>query len=340
MRPATVVSRHGYSMTDLLCVMCVAGIVVSVGLPLISAARKQTRADLSRARLVELSKLQLRYANDNGGTFYFPWQRSSSSESQYRFLINVGGSNGTTWGVVPSGFGGESMGMSWYSHMQGEMSDIAAKTSLVQFAPDDSVRVSQMRSVLASGNDANLALWGGSYQLSPTVWFKPAMYAGATDRANLNSLNLRPNRIDDIVNPSAKVLLSERLGFYNAAGSPIGVLSQPRTWAHPSARVNASLMDGSVLAIDMQAVESLATSSNPAINSVFMPSGGWKAYSIQDLTDDMLPSVNPYPAGLTDFRAFFWATRNGVAGRDIDRERVRRFTPQNISPAGQITPIQ
>lgn len=333
MRPATVVSRHGYSMTDLLCIMCVAGIVVSVGLPLISAARKQTRADLSRARLVELSKLQLRYANDYGGTFYFPWVQQPFASG-----FSIHARSGGLWKLTTSG---EQLGMMWYSHLQQEYGTIAEKGELTQFAPDDAMRVGQFRDAINTRPDwIEDGIWACSYQLSPTVWYKPSMYAAENSRNDHISSNLRPNRIDDVANPSSKVLLFERLGFYNAAGSPVGVSGQPRTWAHPDARVNVSLVDGSVVPIEMQAVDALATSADPWINSVFMPSGTWKLGLAQGLTDDMLPPVNPYPAGLTDFRAFFWATRNGVAGRDIDRERMGRVKPQNISPMMTVQPIQ
>jgi hypothetical protein len=212
----------------------------------------------------------------------------------------------------------------------------------VQFAPDDGLLVSRMRAEVAKGG--TYSTWSGSFCYSPTMWFKPSTFAAESARATSNTSNLTPQRVDAVAFPSAKVLLFERLGFYNSSGFPVGVSRQAPTWANPEARVNVSMMDGSVLPVEMASVNALATSTDANVRAVFHPSGPLKLYSDTspgyEFNDDMVPPVNPFPAGQSDFRSFFWATRNGVQGRDLDRSRATEIRPRDIAGSGVVSSVK
>jgi hypothetical protein len=330
--------RSGHSLTSVLGVVAAAAVLASVVVPITQAQSKRTRADASRYRMGELSKMHFRYAAQNGGKMYFPWYGSPSAG--YRFAFAAGAGVGGLW-VVSSAAAAESLNLNAYSIMnQGAGDDV--RTDLVQFAPDDGLLVSRMRAKVASGGIS--AWWSGSFCYSPTMWFKPSTFAAESARATSSASNLTPQRVDAVAFPSAKVLLFERLGFYNSSGFPVGVSRQAPTWANPEARVNVSMMDGSVLPVEMASVNALATSTDASVRAVFHPSGPLKLYSDTspgyEFNDDMVPPVNPFPAGQSDFRSFFWATRNGVQGRDLDRSRATEMRPRDIAGSGVVSSLK
>ncbi|MDX2117448.1 MAG: hypothetical protein SFY96_04615 [Planctomycetota bacterium] len=325
--------RCGHSLTSVLGVVAAAAVLASVVVPITQAQSKRTRADASRYRMGELSKMHFRYAAQNGGKMYFPWYGSPREGYGFRYVDR----RDWLW-VYSSPAAAETMSLDTYALLNGK-AGLDVRTDLVQFAPDDGLLVSRMRASVAAGDFA--PTWSGSFCYSPTMWFKPSTFAAESARATSSASNLTPQRVDAVAFPSAKVLLFERLGFYNSSGFPVGVSRQAPTWANPEARVNVSMMDGSVLPVEMASVNGLATSTDASVRAVFHPSGPLKLYSDTspgyEFNDDMVPPVNPFPAGQSDFRSFFWATRNGVQGRDFDRSRATEIRPRDIAGSGVVS---
>lgn len=119
--------------------------------------------------------------------------------------------------------------------------------------------------------------------------------------------------------PHRKVLLFERFSFFDSVGNRV---ASPLLFARSPGWTNVAMADGSVRFQSMSAIQTLADSTDSAIFRVFRPSGRWFAnrntVSGFDFYTDGLetPTFSPW--------AYFWATRNGLAGRDIDRTGLAR----------------
>jgi hypothetical protein len=140
----------------------------------------------------------------------------------------------------------------------------------------------------------------------------------------------RRNRLDDVVSPQAKVLCFERFDYRKPSHRTLsgGREEGFANWNHPDATSRFATMDGSVSSVKMSILYTLASGHqtpgdqfNRALADTFLPSGNWNphpgtlAYYSMDrdgLQNGSTAQNGPYPS-------FFWATRKGVQGRDINR---------------------
>ena len=174
-----------------------------------------------------------------------------------------------------------------------------------------------------------------SYWYSPVFWLSEERYRGPLllplgGSAN-NAKYLARHRFDTAQFSSLKVMLFERFDSSQrkrptgVAGGQIEAMPQ---WNNPAARPQATFVDGSVSEVKMNAVHALGESTLPEINSVFRPSGYYNPspqYAQKWLEDVDHNGTDPYEtggapyAGTTGWRAYFYATRNGIRGRDVQK---------------------
>jgi hypothetical protein len=183
-------------------------------------------------------------------------------------------------------------------------------------------------------------LWPTSYWASPTTWLNALPYKTAS-RVPVGGPDVRywnRNRFDDIVNPSGKAILFERFDF-SRSSRPSRAGGREKfnpTFNNPEASTRLALGDGGVLTwklADLYAKISPLT-SNPTTINMYTPAGD---FEIPDmiLGDPDLPGGGPGVAigkdglengdgsmlgiagGFWKFKGFFFATRNGIQGRDI-----------------------
>ncbi len=117
----------------------------------------------------------------------------------------------------------------------------------------------------------------------------------------------------------------------------------PPTWNNPGARVNVGVADGSAATIQMRAVYRLLTTGSDISKEAFRPAGLWNPTSAElgdpdgngftgalnvpggndnhQLLNDALENGGNGPGSgggnFGVYPAFFWATRDGIKGRDI-----------------------
>lgn len=167
---------------------------------------------------------------------------------------------------------------------------------------------------------------------------------------------LRRNRIDEVAFPGQKVVVWQRFDanserrteftsdLNGSTSQSLGDRPFPPTWNNPGARVPIGLADGSAVTYQMRNTYRLLTTGPTQAREAFRPTGMWDpapavlgdptpngfngnlgmvpgSTPSHQLNQDALenggtyPNLGPGPLG--KYPAFFWATRDGIKGRDI-----------------------
>jgi len=307
--------RRGFALTDLLACFCLIGLVAAMLAPAFKRNRDVMSYQTSRARLATCAQMQLDYAASQNNEFYHPWRAQTPFGSWYSFPSAF--DPGAIWffNTREAAYTADVFAAFAYWGVN-ERQPLKALLSPVQYSPVDTVVYSANKFVIEPLVDPAQRRWyalNGSFWMTPTVWFDNARYQ-FLNRANPSADNLRRNKTDDVVYNDSKVLLFDRLGFFDAGGNAVSGIAP--TWCNPAARPNVAMMDGSVTQANTADLQALATSSDVAVRAVFTPSGRWRP-TTGSLSDVGLDTQNLQNS--SNWYAFFWGTRNGLAGRDIDR---------------------
>jgi hypothetical protein len=174
-----------------------------------------------------------------------------------------------------------------------------------------------------------------TYWLSPTLWFAPERYAAETFQpVSFTDTDgarwFRRNRFDQVVFPTAKAMIFERFDFSTRKRvAQSGTVDLPPQFNNPSGKPRVAFVDASVSEVAVGKVATLAASTDPAVRRVYRPSGLWSAgqYQMSLATcggygASVNGVVDPFETGESGTLAgpqYFWATRNGIRGRDVQR---------------------
>jgi hypothetical protein len=237
----------------------------------------------------------------------------------------------------PAGRCSELFAMYWASQMTGYIGNDDFGSAVIA-APYDQPTAARRAYQLTHVNPTYGLEWGAfdsSYLYPPTFWFSHERYRNATSTP-VSAIRtdgdryLRRNRFDDVPYPTAKVLLVERFDYTRKNRAGTG----PVQFNAPEARTLVCAVDGSVSEINMGAITLLANSTTPSVRDTFQPSGlfdisraafdqwdnapGHSGYIVPPTADDPWQNGNGFIGG-GPYPQFFWATRNGVRGRDLNR---------------------
>ena len=238
-------------------------------------------------------------------------------------------------------------GAHWYSLVASTLSE-GDWASDVQFSSADvsiKIRFSDLES--EANFDPTRLVWDTSYFLSPTIWFRADRYKNSPrlngERSNAPKSYARRNGFDDVTFPSAKVLMWERFdttrdtraeqtfsinGEMISTGSSVGTGQFSPQWNNPEAEPTVATADGSVTRVQMRDLYELGQNTDARKSRTYTPTDVWQpnptklgqgfglnpGYNM--IQDGFEVGVEDYP-GL--YPAFFWATRDGVKGRDLPR---------------------
>lgn len=303
---------RAFTLVELLVVIAIIALLVGILLPALKNARLAAREIQSLANLRSNAQLQAAYTGDLRGAFLNPFGSAGGDacavmDTSWLWVPNRRCIEGWAYSAPYSTSGTESFGYHWAAH---QLYDVQKEQSRINsfVAPGDTALANWMINNRPAFGYVEW-IFPGSYWYPPTFWQDHRRFAGTTrPAANAGNRHLiRRNLIGDVLYPGNKVLLFENKDYINP--------KQPM-WFEAGARVRTALTDGSARAVSMSDViaNTDATGSDPA--KLKPPSGTWNPGATE---------MNGYleygtPQGFTwtyGGPAYFWATRDGIRGRDF-----------------------
>ena len=345
--------RKAFTLIELLVVIAIIAILLGILIPALSSAQKTARLVKSQANLRSLSQIQEIYASEHRGSLMLPFQIKGYSRGGG--LVGRGWGNVQKVGSdlpgleFPYGAGGynspwytEMYAFHWYSVIGGWLNQ-GDYASEVQFAPADRIliqRVQDLQDDPPRGWTLDTGYWDCSYVLSPTIWFSPERYR---DNLRPRALRFDPgasfarrNRMGQVSFPSQKVIMWERFDWTKKSRTAtyrnptIGFddpiqLGEERfspQWNNFDAQPSVATADGSVTRVRIKDIFQKLYDDDPNVVRSFNPTDEWdpsySALQYYSMHEDGFEIGNER-SGAGKYPAFFWATRDGIQGRDFSR---------------------
>lgn len=333
--------RRAFTLIELLVVIAIIALLVGILLPAISTARRSAQLVKSQANLRSLSQVQAMYGLDHmdsftnpfplpgfktGGAMALGWAQARKPGNNFRFEFRAD----NRWYSEMYGFHWYSLTASWLNE--------ADYQSEVQFSPLDATLSTRVQDMWINDPDLTIdeLIWDCSYVLTPTAWFSPRRYT-TNNRPNAPRMNPEASmakrmKFSDARYPSEKVLLWERFDWtarervasrHTVSANHVVVygneIGSPQ-WNNVEASPSVATIDGGVRRVRIADIVARMWEEDTIHADQFKPSGDFQPP--QGLMESYTMHQDGLEIGTTTsgrgvYPAFFWATRNGMSGRDF-----------------------
>ncbi|MCA9276158.1 MAG: prepilin-type N-terminal cleavage/methylation domain-containing protein [Phycisphaerales bacterium] len=344
--------RKAFTLIEVLVVVAIIAVLVGILIPTLSSAQNTARLVKSQANLRSMAQIQEVYTSEYRGSLMNPYQIKDYRQNGgpvangWGRVMKVGTNIGTEF------FPGSGNSSAWYTEMYafhwysviGGWLNTGDYASEVQFAPADRVMIQRNQRLQEDppfpGWTLDTGFWDGSYVLSPTIWFSPERYANDrrpnAPRTNPTTAMAKRNYMAQVAYPSQKAMIWERFDWTKkrrtasyrspdiGGGEPFifGEEPLPPQWNNYDAEPSVATADGSVSRVKIQNIFSNMYDENERVARSFKPTDDWDCrYSA--LEDYVMHEdgfeIGDQRSGMGKYPAFFWATRDGIRGRDFTR---------------------